>query len=309
MADISGPYRVQERSAVAGTERAEVRELLAAARAAGKDPPLSELQQSALDRGGAPEFIALFCRSRYGHALAAYGQLCGEPGGWALEMVIHPECGHIPGPAITLLDAAVEAVRHEGGGLLRYWATRHAASDDTPASARGFAVERDLLQLRVALPITRRATTPSPPGLRNFVVGRDELRWLEINNRAFDGHPEQGSWDLPTLVDREKEHWFDPAGFFLLEIDGRLAGSCWTKVHSGPGAALGEIYVICVDPAFAHRGLGRALLLAGLDHLANSGLTTGMLYVDAANEPALALYRSVGFGIDHTDRAYLLEIR
>jgi len=69
-----------------------------------------------------------------------------------------------------------------------------------------------------------------------------------------------------------------------------------------------EIYVISVDPAFANRRLGRVLLVAGLEHLAAAGLSTGMLYVDATNAPALALYGSLGFGVDHTDRAYLLEV-
>ncbi len=67
---------------------------------------------------------------------------------------------------------------------------------------------------------------------------------------------------------------------------------------------MGEIYVIGVDPDFQGRGWGRALTRAGLDWLARAGLSVGMLYVDAANEAAIALYRSLGFTEDHTDRAY-----
>jgi mycothiol synthase len=75
-------------------------------------------------------------------------------------------------------------------------------------------------------------------------------------------------------------------------------------VHRSATPPLGEIYVIGVDPDRHRRGLGRALVLAGLDHLARQGLAVGMLYVDGTNTPARKLYESMGFTIDHTDRVY-----
>ena len=87
-----------------------------------------------------------------------------------------------------------------------------------------------------------------------------------------------------------------------------LLGSCWTKVHDDTDPPVGEIYVISVDPDVQGLGLGKALVLAGLDHLAGLGLGTGMLYVDADNTAAVGLYESLGFVIDHVDRAYVGDV-
>jgi mycothiol synthase len=109
---------------------------------------------------------------------------------------------------------------------------------------------------------------------------------------------------MEDLLGREREGWFDPAGLLLYEVDGRLAGSCWTKIHRDADPPLGEIYVISVDPDFQGRGLGRSLTEAGLSWLAHAGIKVGMLYVDGDNVAAVKLYRSMGFTDDHVDRAY-----
>jgi mycothiol synthase len=139
---------------------------------------------------------------------------------------------------------------------------------------------------------------------RPFEVGRDERAWLEVNNAAFAWHPEQGIWDMAALELREHEDWFDPAGFLLHERDGRLAAFCWTKIHHDTDPVQGEIYVIAVHPDFHGSGLGRALTVAGLDHIVSRGVTTGMLFVDLDNTSAVRLYESLGFHVHRIDRAY-----
>ena len=44
--------------------------------------------------------------------------------------------------------------------------------------------------------------------------------------------------------------------------------------------------------------------MSGLESLWRRGATVGMLYTDATNAVAVALYTSLGFTIDHVDRSY-----
>ena len=163
--------------------------------------------------------------------------------------------------------------------------------------------------MRVPLPLADPPRWPEGTDVRTFRVGVDEADWVQVNNRAFAGHPEQGAWTIDMLRAREQEAWFDPDGFVLaFDADG-LAGFCWTKVHPAQPPrepdALGEIYVIGADPTRHGRGLGRALTTAGLASLAGAWpAPSGMLYVDADNEAAVGLYRALGFVTHRVDRAY-----
>jgi len=257
---------------------------------------------------GEPHLVAgIVARAADGSEVLGYAPVVGDPRThqYAVEVAVavEPAAG-ADDLADALTDAAARLVTRSGGGTLRLWIAKASPADDARAEAHGFRVERDLIQMRCPLPLPggrRGASIETRP----FRPGLDEEGWLEANNRAFATHPEQGHWDLATLLEREKEPWFDPRGLLILEEDGRVAGSCWTKVHADASPPMGEIFVIGVDPDFHGRGWGRALTEAGLDWLAHRGLTVGMLYVDAGNVAATSLYRSMGFVDDHVDRAYI----
>ena len=83
--------------------------------------------------------------------------------------------------------------------------------------------------------------------------------------------PTRAAGTEAALAAREREPWFDPAGFLLAVDDQGLAGFCWTKVHlASPPVeplALGEIYVIGVDPTARVPASVAPLVLAGLANL------------------------------------------
>ena len=161
----------------------------------------------------------------------------------------------------------------------------------------GFQQVRALQQMRCRLPVDS-----EPVATRAFRPGHDDLALIEVNNRAFADHPDQGGWTQSTLEQRMAEPWFDPEGVRLFERDGRLAGFCWTKIHTEP--RLGEIFAIGVDPDFHGRGLGVPMTAAGLSWLAEQGLDIGMLYVECDNTPAVRTYERLGFSTVRVDRAW-----
>jgi mycothiol synthase len=281
------------------TDRSAIGELLAAAEDADGHEPLSDQQRLDLARGGGAGFAAVVARDEdkpVGLAVISQGNQSST-----IELVIDPaERADVASVGADLLAAALDAVCSDVGGAVHWWVFQPGAEHDELATRFGLTVGRELLQMRRPLP----TGLPFDVATRPFVPDVDDAAWVEVNNRAFAAHPEQGGWTVETLRRRRAEPWFDPDGFLLHERDGRLAGFCWTKLHSELDPPVGEIYVVGVDPDFQGLGLGRQLTLAGLDWIHRRGMDTGMLYVDAANIAARTMYEHLGFTVSRTDRAY-----
>jgi mycothiol synthase len=290
-----------------------VKELLAAASAADAHAALDEHAWLDLVQGGREGFAGLVAWEAGHDHPVGYAQVTRGPDSWALEYVVDPH-HRTPGNTVgeDLVKAAVEVVASEGGGHVHMWVNQPRAEHDRIAAAVGLVPGRVLYQMRRPLPVEDTVRPAGPPiETRSFRVGEDEEAWLEVNNRAFDWHPEQGGWDLSILKQREAEAWFDAAGFLLHEdSQGDIDGFCWTKIHPDVDPPLGEIYVIAVDPAAKDRpaGFGRMLTLAGLDYLYGRGLRMGMLYVDATNVGAVKMYLDLGFVLNHLDQAYVGDV-
>jgi mycothiol synthase len=288
---------------------AAVRALADEAAAADGHAPLDDQRLQQALAGEAPGLVAALAWDRSGRALVAYAQAVRSVAGWNVEHVVAPvhRSGTTDrGVARRLLRAVLGALAVDDDSEVTLWSYQATEADDRLAAELGLHPMRELRQMRRPLPLDP-GETGSLPGLptRPFEVGRDEGAWLTANRRAFTRLPDQGNWTLADLEARERAPWFDPDGFLLHERDGRLAGFCWTKVHAGTDPPMGEIYVVGVDPDWQGQGLGRALVVAGLDHLARRRhQRVGMLYVDATNTPAVRLYEALGFATHHVDRAY-----
>jgi len=290
---------------------AEVGEVLALAQAAAASDGVAPLSEHVLlhlrydgqraDSGSGRDLLV-----RQGGTIAGYAYL-DPPDAPAQdlsgELVVHPDHRR-HGLGLTLVHELAAAA---DGYPIRLWAHGDLPAAAQLAAAAGFERFRALWQMRRSLagPLDQ-PVFPAGRTLRAFRPGQDEDEWLSLNGRAFAKHPEQGAWRRHDLELREREPWFDPAGFFIAEHDGTMAGFHWTKVPGpgdGPGST-GEVYVVGVDPGERGTGLGRALTLAGLHYLRDRGLAQVMLYVDEDNEPAITMYEALGFTRAGTDAMY-----
>jgi mycothiol synthase len=161
---------------------------------------------------------------------------------------------------------------------------------------------RAIHRMEVAVPLSSTAVVSDDVLIAGLRTGRDEEAWISTNNAAFAGHPENGGVTPDDLAARFSQGWFDAEGIRMAWTDGRLVGSCWTKVHAN---GVGEIYIVGVHPDAQGSGLGSVLIVEGLCYLAEErGVTMASLWVEDVNAVAVRLYENLGFVRSTTIRQF-----
>jgi ribosomal protein S18 acetylase RimI-like enzyme len=145
--------------------------------------------------------------------------------------------------------------------------------------------------------------SPSPPGtIQRRLTPADETALAALHARAY-----RNTFDRYLFLEEE-----DDAEDALLLVRGVLSGRWGEFSASGSwGTFLGEHLVgatlvarrptgplildVMVDPELRGRGLGRATLSATVESLAREGSEAIYLNVTEGNDPALRLYRGLGF--------------
>jgi mycothiol synthase len=277
------PVSVSTASSLGPDDRAAVHALADRLSEVAGAPALSDQALTQLAGSDVRHLLA-----RDGAALVGYAQLAGA----ALEVAAEARA----------MDAVLTAAEDATSGELLVWTHGTHSPLGAAVTARNYEPVRVLHQLRrpAGVAVADRAL-PADVQVRPFRVGTDEDAWLRVNAAAFAEHAEQGGWGPADLQARENEAWFDPAGFFLAWRGDELVGFHWTKVHAD---GLGEVYVLGVAPGGQGSGLGAALLVIGLRHLADRGCPQVLLYVDETNAAAMRLYERYGFARHDVDRQW-----
>jgi mycothiol synthase len=229
-------------------------------------------------------------------AVASHTQSDGSEH-WALETAVQPGM-RFPAFEAAVLDASLALVAQTE--TFSVWSRR--SSLDVALTDRGFVANRTIEFLVVELPLKTQSPRTETHRIRTFNEG-DVAEMIAVNHAAFKDHREAGALDTEEMGRYQSDSWFDADGIFIAHDRKESAvGFCWTKVHPKGD---GEIFRIAVDPEHQGRGLGLALLSSGFDYLSGRpDVGRGVLWVDAGNTRATALYRSIGMTRDASNREF-----
>ena len=139
------------------------------------------------------------------------------------------------------------------------------------------------------------AATALPDGfsVRSFQPG-DAALLAEVQNSAF-----AASWGFCPNTAEQIEYRTSmantsPQGILFLNHGEQTAGYCWTCLVPVQGSLRGVIGMIGVVPDYRGKGVSRAILTAGMEHLRSLDVADIALEVDSTNTPGVRLYTSVG---------------
>ena len=131
--------------------------------------------------------------------------------------------------------------------------------------------------------------------IRPFRLGEDEEALTLLQNEAFGEN-----WGFsPNTVDqisaRVRLRRVTPEGILFITDNGEPAAYNWTMISANSTKATGLISMTGVHPDYRGKGLGRAIVAAGMQYLKAQGVDSIELEVDSDNAPARELYLKLGF--------------
>ena len=234
--------------------------------------------------------------------------------------------GAIAGYALIAYERPIARAVAEGGALpsmrgrgigraLIRAATEHSASLGVDAlhieagerndaltrllASEGFEAIKRFWQMRWQGDAPPDARLPAGFAARSLAAGRDEAALTELQNISFGENWGFSPNSVEQIAARVRQNRGGPeAILFLTEGDapsGKPAAYNWTMFSADDATPSGVISMTGVHPDYRGRGLGRAVVTAGIAYLVGRGARTVTLEVDSDNTPARELYLTLGF--------------
>ena len=125
---------------------------------------------------------------------------------------------------------------------------------------------------------------------------------VSINQRCLpENYPDQFFMGL---------HYHAPKAFFVAEYDGEIVGYIMCRIERGISGfgkrpvKKGHIVSVAVLRTLRKKGIGTALITAGMEGMAEYGASEFYLEVRKTNEDALTVYQKLGYTVRRVLKGY-----
>jgi len=133
-------------------------------------------------------------------------------------------------------------------------------------------------------------------------VETDIVQRAGVQSDAFAGQPEPGEWALENI--NRFLSWYDgrvDLDLVAVSSGGEIASFAVFLIDRG--TLVGELDPVGTRASHQRKGLSKAILLSGMQHMKSNGMKHVAVRTGVDNVPAIATYESVGFRVvDHLYR-------
>ena len=162
-------------------------------------------------------------------------------------------------------------------------------------ASHGMEVVKSLWKMRWEGEDMPDVSLPAGFAVRSLVAGQDEQTLTDLQNVSFGEN-----WGFsPNTVEqirvRVEHNSGGPESVIFITDDGKPAAYNWTMFFADEREPSGVIAMTGVHPEYRGRGIGRAVVTAGIAHLVERGANFVDLEVESENTPARELYLKLGF--------------
>ena len=164
-----------------------------------------------------------------------------------------------------------------------------------------YFVRQEEQTLHMKRPLADPVPVPQPPEgfLVRLLQGKPEVdEYVALHREAF-GTANMTVEQRLTIMDNPD--YRPELDIVAVAPDGKFAAFCVCtinrEVNERSGHNEGEIGIIGTRPTYRNMGLGRTMLLEGLQRLKTCGICTATLGTTSSNVNAIRLYKSIGFEV------------
>lgn len=195
----------------------------------------------------------------------------------------------------ALLRKVVEHAEGLGVDVLHVEAgVTHSDANHLLAS-HGMEVVKSLWKMRWESVGAPDVSLPQGFAVRSLVAGQDERTLTDLQNVSFGENWGFSPNTVEQISARVEHNKGGPESIIFITENGEPAAYNWTMFLSDEESSSGVVAMTGVHPDYRGRGIGRAVVTAGIAYLVERGASFVELEVDAENTPARELYLKLGF--------------